>query len=283
MGRLSEDSEIVAMRSFGLSFKSIFWPFALMGIFISLAGMVLGMSTVPGAGRKFTLELRKISSQGILSEISAGQFYMGIPQTSIFVEKYAGQTMQGVMIEQQKKDQHEKQILFAENGELIKHEDSSVHIRLWPGNILRQQNDRWEKIDFQEYDFPLVDLAVTSRRERDSLISWGELWQRYRTGVGTPEQQRRTGIEIFKRLKVPFECFIFLLVGFCLGIKKTRGRSKDAGAIGLIFLVLYFVLSFGLMSLGKKGLIPPLLVGIVPILIFAWWGGHLFRRLDWQS
>ena len=282
MGRLSEDSEVVAMRSFGMSYKGLFWPFALMGIFIAVAGLVLGVSTVPEAGRKFTLELRRISSQGILSEISAGQFYMGIPHTSIFVEKYQGQLMQGVMIEQQKKGQ-DKQILFAENGELIKHADSSVHIRLWPGNILRQQSGRWEKVDFQEYDFPLVDLAVSSRRERDSLISWGELWQRFKSRQGTPEQQRRTGIEIANRLKVPFECFIFLLVGFCLGIKKNRGRSKDTGATGLIFLALYFVLSFGLVSLGKRGFVHPFLVGILPVLVFATWGVRLFKRLDWQS
>ena len=281
MGRLSEDSEVVAMRSFGLSFKGIFWPLAIIGGLISLVGLTLGISTVPDARRKFNVELRRISSQGIISEISSGHFYMGIPQTSIFVEKYHGQIMQGVMIEQQKKSA-ETQILFAQHGELVKTDDVSIHIRLWPGNILKKQKDRWEKISFAEYDFPLVDMGVTSRRERDSLISWQELWQRHQD-IKQPNYKHRADLEIINRLKVPFECFIFLVIGFCLGIKKTRGRGKDAGAIGFIFLVTYFTVFFGLMSLGKKGLLHPGIVGIVPLALAIWWGGRLFKRLDWQS
>ena len=281
MGRLSEDSEVVAMRSFGLSFRGIFWPLGIIGILISLVGLTLGMSTVPDARRKFTVELRRISSQGILSEIAAGQFYMGIPQTSIFVEKYHGQIMQGVMIEQQKKSQ-ESQILFAEQGKLVKTPDASIHIRLWPGSILKNQNGRWEKISFAEYDFPLVDMSISSRRERDSLVSWPELWQRHRDHA-QPNYQRRANLEIVNRFKVPVECFMFLLIGFCLGIKKTRGRGRDAGAIGFIFLASYFALYFGLMSLGKKGLIHPWIVGLIPLGLTIWWGGRLFKRLDWQS
>ncbi|MBP5296612.1 MAG: LptF/LptG family permease, partial [Bacteriovoracaceae bacterium] len=191
------------------------------------------------------------------------------------------QIMQGVMIEQQKKSAA-TQILFAEQGELVKQTDGSIHIRLWPGNILKQQDNRWEKISFAEYDFPLIDMGVSSRRERDSLISWSELWQRHQD-ISQPNYQRRADLEIINRCKVPVECFIFLLVGFCLGIKKTRGRGKDAGAMGFIFLAAYFALSFGLMSLGKKGALPPWIVGILPLILAIWWGGRLFRRLDWQS
>ena len=72
-------------------------------------------------------------------------------------------------------------------------------------------------------------------------------------------------------------------MGFCLGIKKGRGRTKNTGALAFGFLLFYYALFFFGVSLAKKGTLSPVVCVFLPTLILFIISGYLYKRLDWVS
>ena len=71
------------------------------------------------------------------------------------------------------------------------------------------------------------------------------------------EKLPRSKLEYWSRVNTPVQCLIFIFLGFSLGIKKGRGRSKNSGATSMIILSLYYIIFFAGISLARKDVIPP--------------------------
>jgi lipopolysaccharide export system permease protein len=74
-----------------------------------------------------------------------------------------------------------------------------------------------------------------------------------------------------------------VLLGFSLGIKKGRGRTRNSGVIGLIVLTVYYIFFFAGVSLARKGAIPPPVAIFGPTFGATFVGAYFFRKIDWFS
>jgi lipopolysaccharide export system permease protein len=294
MGKMSEDSEIVAMRSFGMTKNQIFRPFLLLGALIAVTIFVLNANIVPLAKKEFTNTTIRLTSRGMLNDIRAGRFFMDIPGVTLFVEKYKEEQMQGIMIQSYGRVNDEERIIFAKTGILvkedIKHEWDIPRLRmhLSNGNIVKINNERqrMEKILFQEYDFPLMETEAPGFITKDSMRTNRELFSILKKGPAEGKKDRsfiKSELELGERIKTPLECILFILLGFCLGIKKARGRAKDKGIMILGVLALYYTFYFVGVTFAQKGTLHPYLVSVLPFIIFMVLGLKFYRRLDWPN
>lgn len=197
LNNLSDDSEIIAMRSFGLTKFRIYLPFLIISLLIG--GMIFSLNSVyiPKANANFKNTIVKLTSTGMLTSIKSGQFFTDIPNATLFAEKVSedGDNFEEVFLHVKEKDKEkdpatrkdkvsgEQRIIFANRGSLIKlvadkNQAPSLRLHLTDGNIVKinSSGEQVEKILFQEYDFPVFSADMTSSMlDKDSMKTNAEL------------------------------------------------------------------------------------------------------------
>lgn len=311
LNKLSEDSEIVAMRSFGLQKATLIKPFIVLGIFISGMIFVLNRNLIPHSKTQFKNTIIRLTSQGSMTDIKAGQFFTEIPDVTLFAENVTdgGSRLQDVFILQNKKNV--EQVIFAKRGVLIKQpvgklRTPTLRLHLEEGNIVKIDGEKTvEKILFADYDFPVVSGGILPGFvTKDSMRSNAELVKviderrvrleelGLKSNLTNEEAFEKndiltnlpkTELEYWSRFNTPLQVLLFIFLGFSLGIKKGRGKTKSSGSLGLFYLLGYYVLFFGGISFARKGAVPAFVVIYLPTLLSIFLGVKLYRNLDWQS
>ena len=310
LSKLSEDSEIIAMRSFGINKFQLYMPFLILSLSIGFALNSLSSILIPRANADFKNTVVKLTSSGMLTSIKSGQFFTDIPNATLFAQSVSedGNGFKNVFLHVNEKKTSEQRIIFAKSGTLIKiYADDwhapSLRLHLKDGNIIHVNKgmDRVEKVLFEEYDFPIFNTdfatqmlakdSMKTNQELDELIAKKE--REYQTAI----QQKKSSDEIlnlkkslfktqneyYSRLILFWQIVLFVFVGFTLGIKKGRGKGKNNTATAALMLIGYFVIYFLLLSISQKGSLSPILASNLPSLFLLFFGIKFFKDLDWAT
>lgn len=312
LNKMSEDSEIVAMRSFGLTKHKLFIPLLILGTVAAVGIFSLNMNLIPRSKTQFKNTIVRLTSRGMLTDIKAENFFTEIPNVTLFAEKVdeGGNLMENVFIHMKRND--EEQVIVAKTGALIKQYSGtwdipSIRMHLTQGTITKSWKSRKdsENIIFEEYDFPILnndytpgfvtkDSMRTSRELRRrvridknkvrELESKGNLTQQEQAWVNEMKRNLpKSELEYWSRLNTPVQTLIFILLGFALGIKQGRGKTRNSGLISLMILIGYYALFFGGVSMAKKGQVPAALIVFLPTIIAGVAATYYYKMLDWQS
>ena len=310
LGKLSEDSEIVAIRAMGVNKITLFAPFLIIGIISAVSVFSLNRNIIPYSKGLFKNTVIALTSEGFLSDIKKEQFYTEIPGIILFAEdvKNSGQELEKVFIKIKSKSN--EKIIMAQKGNLIKNQDHSttglnLRLDLYNGNIVTiNSEDEMEKIIFDKYEFPITSgsenkfVNKDSMRSNDELLKNIEATRKYIESIKKsklkPQRKeeiindkegsiRRSNLEYWSRFNVPIQCLAFVLLGFVFGVKKGRGKNRNTSVFILIFLIIYYALFFTGVSMVKKGELPAELVVFLPTTILLIVGAHYYRKLDWSS
>ena len=295
MNKLSGDSEFMAMRSFGLSKGKVYRPLLGLSVLIALASFALNQNIIPISKREFKKALITLTSKGYLADIRPGKFFTDIPGIVLYTTEASedGQNLKNVFIESTSGGG--VAAIFAKRGKLSKDEInkwglSNLRLKLFDGNILKKNVDgTFEKIFYHTYDFPISEGKLTGVLvTKDSMRTSRELYdlmslssqEKANRGLGK-RQVAKTKLEFWTRINTPFICIIFVFLGFSLGVKNTRGKSRNTGVITLVILLLYYGSFFGGVSIARSGNVPAVLAVFVPTVITFFFALHYYRRLEW--
>ncbi|MFN8369395.1 MAG: LptF/LptG family permease [Bacteriovoracaceae bacterium] len=297
--RMSADSEIMVMRAIGLSKLKLFFPFLVMGIVIAMVVFALNLNLVPNANKDFKRIITILTSKGILSDIKPQQFYTDIPYVTLFANevKNKGNYLKEVYIHIADSDDEEEKIIMAKEGEFIKNNENkfgaaNIKLNLKNGNLINVHKDKndLEKIIFNEYEFPVTTAQIqTEFGSKDSTKTSKELWKilkespEKRAKVMSPKDFNRTQLEFWSRINNPIVCLIFILLGFSLGIQKSRGKSSTNSLLIILILAIYYGLFFGLVSIARSGKIPTTVAVFLPTFLLGVVSVRLFQKLEWVA
>jgi lipopolysaccharide export system permease protein len=312
LNKMSEDSEIVAMRSFGLTKLQLFTPFLILGFIVAVLTNTMGREMIPYSKTLFKNTIIQLTSKGMMTDIKAGQFFTEIPKVTLFAEdvKGNGNILHEVFIRMDN-DNGLEQLIYAEKGVLIKQSISeyltpSMRLHLTNGNIVKRnsQKQEVEKVLFEQYDFPIVSggdlygfVTKDSMRTNNELKEVINQYRKDKENIeidGVAEHERgayggiierlpRSELEYWGRINAGIQILTFVLIGFGLGIKKGRGRTRNSGVMGLVVLTTYYALFFLGISMARKQQIPTIAAVFAPTLIAAIIGSYFYRKVDWLS
>lgn len=311
LNKLSEDSEIIAMRSFGLTKMKIYLPFLVCSIMIAFTVHSLYSVFIPKANAAFKNTIVRLTSSGMLNSIKSGQFFTDIPNATLFAENVTddGNNFNEVFLHLSNKERTEQRIIFAKTGSLIKiYADEwhapSLRLHLKDGNIIKYDvtGKQVEKVLFQEYDFPVFNSDfATAMLDKDSMKSNAELVRsidqkkvNYEKALKEnklkPNEIKdlkltyyRTKVELFSRYASIPQIILFIFMAFSLGIKKGRGGGGHGTAKALILLISFYLVYFFLISLAQKGNLVPEVANFAPSILFTFVGLYYYRKLDWAG
>lgn len=293
-GRLSNDSELIALRSCGVSVQRLILPALLMSFMVTGLTFAFYEIVVPAAnyrasttletalkqekppfreGNILHQEFRKVtrpdgSEEDILSRI-------------FYAKQFDGRLMKGLTI-----------LDFSQDGvsQIIVAQSASWNFKqnrwdFYNGTIyLVAPNGTYRSIlRFKQQQLQLpktpFDLAMRGRDYGEMNIAQSESYLKLLRQGGDESRIRKLEVRIQQRYAFPFICIVFGLVGAALGIQPRRTSRATGFGISVIIIFGYYLVSFMANSLGLIGTISPFWAAWSPTILGLGASGLLLMRV----
>src|SRR5262245_4348896 len=284
-GRLSADNEITAMRSSGISIRSLVRPVLVFTCFTFLAALLNANYWQPRSNQLLKVMRNELALKSVRTAINPGVFEEGFSNWVLYIRDTTPDKSiwRGVFLADiSKKDQ--PKITVARTGTLFNDiQQKKLQLHLSNGathSVSNRTQGLYDVAIFQESDIPVASLndsmpeLQAQGRKIIEMDSW-ELFKRWRDAPGesveAEKERREQLVELSKRVAVPFGVLIFSLVAVPLGVISKKGGKSYGFVVSLgIFLAYFLLLSLG-EGFAKNGRLSPALG--------PWFGNAVFLAL----
>lgn len=289
LGRLSTENEILAIKAHGINLNRLYIPVAILGITISLFGILNTLLLLPNSGDLFRKTLINIVKKGITIEDREGIFNDSIPGIVIYVDKVDNDNkrLRGVLISDDR-DKEIKQTITAKNGIInLDHNTMDLNFMLEEGNLHRweRKKDIYRNLFFKEYLFSInLEKNIPQNvpiRKRPHEMDIKDL-KKAMVNAKALDRYELT-LEIYKKFSIPLSCISFIFLAVPLGIRR-RVEGKLSGIVySLLLFILYYVLMALTENIGKNHQISAFLTSISPNIIIFFIGLYLMKNINYEE
>ncbi len=283
-GRLSADSEIVALKTSGVSLYQMVIPVGAFTVLVTLLALLLAIYARPWGNSNLKASLYEIAKTRASAGLRERVFNDDFAGLVIYVEHVEppGDRLEGILIADAR-DPNQRNTVLARNGFLVSNEEAhSVTLRLLDGSIhtFLPGEKSYHKTDFTTYDVSLnlaVALARFSQREKDAQeMTLTELRKAIaeRSAAGRPVNTEL--VELHRKFSLPFACLVFGLVGVPLGVQPVRAVRSRSFSVSLALIFVYYLLLTAGEAMAEKGRLPAVIALWIPNVVFTALGVGLF-------
>ena len=284
-GKLSSNSELLALKSLGVANRRIIFPAVLLSIFMTLLTFTFNDSLVPMSNRVAENTMRTSLGKAISSEegkhIMFSRYGSQVDKsnkvsdsnenlTHIFYAKYfRNNFMEEVTLIDFSRIGME-QILKAEKGEFDQNKNLWI---FYDGRLtITQDTGDISFINFNEYKYPLGEgpreLAKVPSDANDMTVRQAIKAESLYRQAGNNKEARRMRVRIQEKFTLPAACIVFGLIGSSFGVRSISRSSKSQGfGLSVLMIFGYYLLSFFSSSLGVKGIFNPVLAAWAPVFL----------------
>ncbi len=297
-GKLSANSELLALKSLGIKTSRIIAPAIAVSIFMTGLTFYFNDNLVPASNKLAESTLRagigsSFSSEKGKDNIMFSRYGSKIDsatnkptKTNQFLTHifYASLFENNIMQEVTVLDfsrQDIQQILKAKSAVFDKKNSSWIFTN---GSIVSiDQGGQTTNIQFEKYRYPFIegplDLAKIPKDATEMSLKQALEAERIYKETGNLKEIRRIQVRIQEKFTLPCACLVFGLIGSSLGSKSNLRSSKSQGfGLSVILILIYYVMSFVFSSLGVKGLFSPIIATWLPVLISIGGGIYFLRK-----
>jgi LPS export ABC transporter permease LptG/LPS export ABC transporter permease LptF len=289
VGRLSSDSELVAMRSGGISLFSLYRPILVMSLILTIANMFLMVWAVPRGNHSLQSLRLDILSGSVTKQVEPRVFYEDWQGVVLYVFDAPPDTSywDGVFVARDL-ESSESEVTVAERGE-VRIDEAGDRL------LLHLENAVVHKVDFadpEEYNttrFEVVEQELIDRytaRQRVKVttsksvreMTVGELREQLENPKISPELENLTHVEIHKKFAIPVACVVFGLLALPLGYAGGRGSKSSGFAMSIVVIMVYYALLNNGEEMSRVGKMAPWLAMWIPNIVLTIFGTFLLVR-----
>jgi len=285
LGRLSADSEMIALKSSGVSLFRMVRPYAAIALISFALVNFLVLEGLPWSAHKVRGLIIQMIQETSFFQVKERAFSKLGNHLLVYVNRYdpASQELKDIFIQDSRNPDREITIV-APKGVVMKDTSKKLMVvRLLNGNIhqMHSLKEGYQKLHFSAYDFridlkkKLTGRGIMRMTERDMSVS--QLRQLIRERKKRGEKVADKEISLHKKFAIPFTCLIFVLVGFPLGIQPKRSGRSSGLIICLAIIFTYYISSIFFEVLGEDGILSPLVAVWLPNVLMTLVGLYLFR------
>src|SRR5467141_4765621 len=259
LGRMSADSEIIALTALGIGRRRILLPVGVM----ALTGAVVTLPMTAWLGPLALRTFRSLQADLITSQVSFALqprvFDERFPRLVLYVNDVtaSGTQWHGVFLAETGGEGGSR-VTLAENAIVIAApKQGKLELHLQGGTtheFSREDADHYSVTAFGQSDWPIEFsvLAVAQPRQLNNPErSVRELWND--NGPGWREAR----VELHRRFAFPIACFAFALVAVPLGAQPRRGGRAAGALLAVILISSYYLLSVMGAGLARQGTLTP--------------------------
>jgi LPS export ABC transporter permease LptG/LPS export ABC transporter permease LptF len=292
VGRLSTDSEVVALRASGVSYWRLLSPALTLGLIGWLLGSYLIIQVEPKANYSRHQVMRELTySADPRREIKARVFFEDLPGLLLYAEEVHqnGDFLERLFLHQSD-DQGQELVTMARRAQIdYDPQDGVAHFYLESGMTHALSPDDPEGYQVSQFERQMLRMEPdeafrikTSLLTRPAQKGWREqnLAELARSilkaGAITHEETRNRVIGsilaiVHQRFALPVACLVFALLGVPLGILNRRGGKASGFSLSIGIAIIYWILLSTGENLVRQGKLSP--------YIGLWIGNVLFGML----
>ena len=296
-GKLSSNSELLALRSLGIKTSRFIVPALIVSIIMTGLTFFFNNSLVPYSNKLAEISIRDGLGKSTIIEAGNDVFFPGYgslidPKTNKPSEKntYLTQIFFSRVVKNKIMKNvtlldfsriGSKQVLSAESASFDK--DNSRWI-FQNGKIVYFSADAQTSIvNFSTYFYPLGDgplkVSEIQKDANDMTVAEAIAAKNIYENSGNIKEARKMKVRIQEKFTLPCACLVFGLIGSSLGSKSNLRSSRSQGfGLSVILILIYYIMSFLFSSLGVKGLLTPIFAAWLPVFISLGGGIYFLRK-----
>ena len=282
-GRLSGDSEIVALRAAGASLGRIMLPVGVFGMAVAILTFWFNEQVVPAAasqGESLNSEISKAAKRAIFNAtaiavqedgkvvlIAATEFRPGSRLLVNAQVTYFDEEMNptATLYAKELKYRNEKEWRIRGGGRLVSTDGSTV---------LQTSDDIWPP-DTPQLTVKPDDIIAAGLKNLD-VFSMAETKSKIEVlkKSPNPDEKQIANLEYgyYNKISVPLAALVFGLVGAPLGIRNARTGTATGFWLSVLIIFAYMMLANFMAVWAQGGAIPAYLASFTPLaigLVFA--------------
>jgi lipopolysaccharide export system permease protein len=286
--RLSNDNELQAMKSSGISLYQMLPSVVL----ISLAGFLVALFLSSSAGpwgrksfKDFVFTIAHSRADLGIQERIFGEPFKGVTfYVSNFVPKE--RVMKDVFLVD-RRDPAMTATIVAGEGRIDSREDLRlITVRFFEGTIFMvdKKQEEGRTITFSTYDLGIglddIMPALAGREKDPKEMSFEELRSALKGPPGQASRQPEILLEVMERFSIPFAVFLMGLIGAPLGAQLRAGGRLVGIVVSLMIFLFYYLLLVGVRSIGETGFLSPAVGSWFPVFFLFCACLYLMKRSE---
>ncbi len=276
--KLSNDNELIIIKSSGFSKVQILKPALLLSIFVALINLMLNLYLSPLSKNTFKENQKELREDIARVAFKEGRFSNLFQDITIYIEKVEDENNFKHIFVYDNRNKKDPATYIAKKAELIQNDlQNKVILRNGNRQIINKKNSQLSIIKFEEYEVNLDNLIKDDNKERikePEEMFVNELWDKKHLTSGRYDQNQIKSmiIEGHKRIIDPIYCIIFTLISLTFLLKDNlilqSTLKKTSMIILLIFLIEVIYLSIPNLIVKKIYLLPGIYIFPIFLLFF---------------
>ena len=269
IGRLSTDGEITAMRAGGISLRKIMFPFLISAFAISVLAFLINDYIVPEANHISQNIIREVVLKKGPPNIRRNVFFRDAENRYFYINRFdeKNMIMQDIMVYEMTREKFPRTIT-AKKGTWVtdtwKLENGTIYNYDEEGKITYEMS--FVNLDIIVKD----DLAKFFKNQRSPQeMSSKELRQQIDILQQAGADTKNFEVDLYLKYSIPFSGLIFVLLGVPLGLRVKRGSKATGVIISIVLVFLYYLFLSTARSLGRGGILIPILAAWSPNMVFG--------------
>lgn len=258
LGRMSMDSEIIAITALGISRKRLLVPVGVLAVIGAILTFFMTSWLAPLALRTGRdIEATLITSQ-ISFAVQPRVFDERFPHLVLYVNDVAvsGTHWNGVFIAEAGAD-NTSQVTLAESAIVIAEPAlGKLELHLNDGTtheFSRATPDHYSITSFGRSDWPMEFSTMLPPHER--ILSYperplGKLWHDH------GPNWRDARVELNQRFAFPIACFVFAFIAVPLGAQPRRGGRAAGTLLAIVIIAVYYLILVTGAGFAREGVVP---------------------------
>jgi lipopolysaccharide export system permease protein len=280
--RLSNDNEIMALKTSGVSSLQLLPPIVGFSLLISGVALFFSLYATPWGNQEMRQLLLEVTKRRADIGIREQVFNNDFEHVVLFVNRVpaSGDLMEGVFLSDDRDPQLPNVISADKAKMLFDPRSERIVLQLFQGRMLRLSEDAssFHSVEFDTYQVPLELFQFAAKAKSEDEMYFSELREALDKAKPDTVEHNKLLIEINRRFSLPLGASLMILTVMPLGI-STQVRGRGVGLIfGLAIFLLYYLLLTAAWRLGTYAILPPALAPWMPNLIFLFIAVFLWRR-----
>lgn len=293
-GRMSSDSEVIALRSCGISLYRLVIPTIIFSLFVTGLTLTFNELIVPATNYRAALTLEQALHQDRLPVREENIFYpeyRKVPQADsdeditilmrlFYAQYFDGERMRGVTI----LDRSQTGLTQIISSESARWNASDNTWDFYNGTIyaVNQEGSYRNIVRFDHKELHLsstpFDLANRKRNYDEMNIIQSYEYLKLMEMSGNEKRIIKTKVRIQQRYALPFVCVVFGILGVALGARPQRTNRATSFGISIIVIFSYYLFSFVTGAMGQKAILSPFVAAWLPIWLGLGIAGFFLYR-----
>ena len=280
--KLADNSEIIAMKSTGMSFKRLLRPYFYSAALIALCTFMLGAHVIPrGNVERVNFENTYIKKKTDITAVDNVQMQVDTGVVA-YITHFDNTNKSGYGFSLDKFVN--KKLVSHLTAQNIQYDTLSARRFSWTLRYytirtlkgMREEITSGERLDTIIIMEPKDFFYVRGQQETMTVPQLSEFIDRQRlrgaAGISTFE------VEYHKRFAMPFAAFILTLIGVSLSCEKRKGGMGTSIGIGIALSFSYILFQTISSTFALNAGLPAMIAVWIPNILFAIIAFVLFRR-----